>query len=330
MGEDAVGVGSGGGGFKGETGRPETVGMTVEVALALEPDVATGGHGLAHGPEIGGQEAVVWDADAAGFEGGTEFVGESFFDFGGEGDAFDTVAVEFLFGAFDELAAQAALVNAGPPDCRQGQEGIKDGFLGLEGLFLEANYFAGEEVEGVFFEDPYHGEIVETADVNAEVEGRLRIVECGLRIEGPLPGFAGFVLAACDKVVTEEGGIVVAGLAHKLLLPGFFVRAALAEGLQEIVIGPLEAVIARVGLAPFGFESIEEALLDGVLDGDGVEAEMLGVALVLDFIDQFVEKVGGAAMGGDDVHAAVPHKTWKADGEEWRLAELRANSSKTR
>ena len=170
MGVDAVGVGAGGGGFEGESGSPEAVGMAVLVALALETNVAAGGHGLANGTEIGGQKAVVGDAEAAGLEGAAELVGEFFFKDGVEGEAFDAVAIEFFPGALNELTAETGLVNAGPPDCRQCQQGIKHGFLGFEGLLLEANDFAGVEDVAQFFHDPDDGEVAVAADVNADEE----------------------------------------------------------------------------------------------------------------------------------------------------------------
>jgi hypothetical protein len=142
LGEYAIGFAGGGGGFEGETGSPETVGMAILTALPLKTDVAAGGDGLADGTEIGGQEAVVRDADGPVLEGATEFVGELFFQIGGEGETFDAVAVELFPGAFDELTAQAGLVNAGS-SAWHGQEGIEHGFLGFEGLLFEAYNFAG-------------------------------------------------------------------------------------------------------------------------------------------------------------------------------------------
>ena len=74
--------------------------------------------------------------------------------------------------------------------------------------------------------------------------------------------------------------------------------------------------MAGMARGSFGFGFCVEALFDGIENGDGVEAEFFGVALVQDFLDKLVEEVGGAAMGGDDVHAARPKDAGVADGEE--------------
>jgi hypothetical protein len=144
-------------------------------------------------------------------------------------------------------------------------------------------------------------------------ELRIRI---RIRREGDFPGFAGLVEAGGDEVVAEEGRLVIAGLAEVFLVPGFFVGTTVAKGLKEIVVGPFEAVVAGVGLAPLGFEFFEEALLNGVEDGDVVEAEMFGVSLVQNLVEELVEEVGGAAMGGDNVHAPAPDGAGEADGKE--------------
>ena len=140
----------------------------------------------------------------------------------------------------------------------------------------------------------------------------------------------GLVVAGGDEVVAEEGGLVVAGLAEVFLLPGFFVGTAVAKGLEEIVVGPFEAVVAGVGLAPLGFEFIEEALLDGVGMVTVWRLNCLGLPLCRISLTSSLKKLPVPRwvemMSMPPLHMVPGKPTAKS----WRLAGLRANSSKTR
>ena len=107
--------------------------------------------------------------------------------------------------------------------------------------------------------------------------------------------------------------MVVGGVAAEFFLEGFVVGAA---GLDEIEVGGFVHFLAGIGGGKFRLELGEEALVEGGLEGDGVEGKSFGVSLVFDFCDEGVEEIGGAAMGGEDFEAAAPSDAGIGDGVE--------------
>jgi hypothetical protein len=104
--------------------------------------------------------------------------------------------------------------------------------------------------------------------------------------------------AGGEEFVREEGGGFVGGEAAIFLKPLFFVDAFGADAGEEI--GP-GFVAAR-----FLVDALNQALVDGFLEWEGVEAPAHGIAIVGDFADELIEEGVGAAVGGDDGEVAAP------------------------
>src|SRR6185436_12910251 len=121
------------------------------------------------------------------------------------------------------------------------------------------------------------------------------------------------VFAGGDVVEREESGGVITGLAHVLLEKALLVGTALLDEVEVIGFIHLLAWIFRGELL---LEFVEEPLIEGVLEIDGVQREAFGVAVVLNLLDKFVEVVVGAAMGGEDFERAAPGNAGVSDGVE--------------
>ena len=302
----------GAGGVEGEREGPEAVGMAVGPVVGGEAEVAGGGGGFFDGAEVGAEEFVGGDAEVAGFEGVAEGVGEVFLDVGGEGEGFDAALAEALLGAFGELAAEAGGIEAGAAEAGEGEALPEEFLLGVEGLVGEDGEVAGEEEAGGFFEEPEDGEVAGAANVHAEVEVLGALGGGGEEVEGFV--FRIRILGGGEEVPGEEGGGFVGGLAHVFLEEGFVVGAGVAD---EVVIGGVVHGEAGIAGRELGLELGEEALVEGVLEGDAVEGEFLGVAAVAGFGDEGVEVVGGAAVGGEDFELAAPGDAGVGNGVEF-------------
>lgn len=116
-----------------------------------------------------------------------------------------------------------------------------------------------------------------------------------------------------DEGWGEEEGVVVGGLAHEFLEEGFVVGGG---GADEVEVLGVVHELAGVVWGEFEFNFGEEALVEGVLEGDAVEGDVFGVVAEGDFLDEFVEVVVVAAVGGDDFELAAPGDAWEGDGEE--------------
>lgn len=213
-------------------------------------------------------------------------------------------------GVFGELAAEAGLVDGGFAEVGEGEEVVEDFFLDVEGGVVEGDELAGEEGGVDVFEEPEDGEVVGAADVDAEEEvvGGAGGVE-----EGEFPGGVFGVFGGVDEGGVEEEGGVVGGLAHEFLEEGLVIGAGVAD---EVEVGVVVHGLARVVEGEFGFEFGEEALVEGVLEGDAVEGDGFGVTVEGDFLDEEVEEVVGAAVGGDDFEVTAPGDAWVGDGVE--------------
>ena len=62
---------------------------------------------------------IVGDADGAIFEGGAEGIRELLFDCEGEVDSLDLILAEAFLRPFDEITADAAVIDTGPAQRRQ-------------------------------------------------------------------------------------------------------------------------------------------------------------------------------------------------------------------
>lgn len=275
------------------------------------PAGVAGGGGLSFdGAEVCAEEFVLGDAEEVVFEGGAEGVGEGFFGGVGERDGFDAVLAEGAGGGFSELEAEAGLVDGGAAEVGEGEEVVEDFFLDMEGGVLEADELAGEEGGVDVFEEAEDGEVVEAADVEAEEEV---VGGAGGLGEGEFPGGVFWVFGGFDEGGVEEEGVVVGGLAHVFLEEGFVVGGGVAD---EVEVGGVVHELPWVIWGEFLFEFEEEALVEGVLEGYAVEGDGFGVVVEGDFLDEVVEEVVVAAVGGDDFELAAPGDAGVGDGVE--------------
>lgn len=307
---EGFGFGIGAGGVECEGESPESIGVAVFAAIGAEADIAGGGVFFFDGTEIGTDFGSGRDADEFFLHGDTEWVGEGFFDGIGEGDTFGATEV-FVVGAFGELATDAGLVDADAADIWHFEEVVEEFFLDREGSLFEDLDEAGVEDVAGFFEEPEDGEIVVAAEIDAEVEivGR----EFDLR-EVVVPVGIGGVFDLIDEFVGDEGGGVIGGSAHVFLEEGFVVGAGVFDRVE--VFGAVH-VETGVGLGEFGFEFFEETLVEGIFEGDAVEGDVSFVFAVSGLLDEAVEEVVGAAVGGDDGDLAAPGDAGVGDGEEF-------------
>jgi len=178
-------------------------------------------------------------------------------------------------------------------------------------LVFEGEEVAGEEeAGGAAFEEPEDGEVVDAADVNAEVEFA-RGIFVGGEIEGRV--FVIGVFGGGEEVPREEGGGFVGGVAEVFLLEGFLVGAG---GADEVEVGGVVEGAAGVVGGEFGLEFGEEAVVERVLQSDAMEGEVFGVAAVAGFDDELVEIILRAAVGGEDFELAAPSDAGVGDGVE--------------
>lgn len=101
-----------------------------------------------------------------------------------------------------------------------------------------------------------------------------------------------------DHFVGDEGGLFVCGSAAVFLEPVFLVNAFGAEASEELSGG----FVAAGALIDF----LDEALGDGIVEGDAMRAPAHGIAFFFDGSEDFVEDGGCAAMGGNDGELATP------------------------
>lgn len=57
-------------------------------------------------------------------------------------------------------------------------------------------------------------------------------------------------------------------------------------------------------------------MIEGIFESDAMEGDIFGVTGEFNFLDEVVEEVVCAAVGGDDDELAAPGDTWVGDGIE--------------
>ena len=119
-------------------------------------------------------------------------------------------------------------------------------------------------------------------------------------------------VVAVQHLIGDERGRVVRRNAHVLLVERLLVGAA---RLDEVEIGGLVHRLAFVALGELRLELGQEAVVEGVLECDLVEAELLRVA-GLDLVDELLEERVAAAGRGEDLEFAAPRDARIGDGVE--------------
>jgi hypothetical protein len=188
---------------------------------------------------------------------------EFLFHLGGEADRFDFPA-EIGVGFFGELDTEAGGVNAAAFDFGQPEEGVELVFDFDEGNVLEfdANAIVDDFADAL-------------AEIEDEETGDEFIEGFELEVE---------VLAGVEDFLREESAIGVGGDAAIFQEPLFFVNALGADAGEEGLAGLVSTDMF--------VDALDEALGDGFLDGDGMEAPTHGIAVSGDSVDEFI-KGGG-------------------------------------
>lgn len=100
----------------------------------------------------------------------------------------------------------------------------------------------------------------------------------------------------------EEGGFI-GWDAHVFLEEGVVVRAG---GFDGVEVGGVVHGLDGVILVEFEFKVGEEALVEGVLEGDFMVGDVFWVTAEGNFLDEGVEEVVMRSVGGDDLEVTAP------------------------
>src|ERR1043166_2766839 len=98
----------------------------------------------------------------------------------------------------------------------------------------------------------------------------------------------GWIFAGVNHVMGDEGGGFVGWDAAILLKPLLLVDALGAQATQEVFAGFVAA--------GFCVDALDNALTDGVMDGNGLKFKTHGVAVLENLTDELVEDAADSAV----------------------------------
>ena len=116
------------------------------------------------------KRGIVRELELMILEGIFEGVCEEFFIFLGKLETGDAGGGEFFDSGFGELEAEAGLVDRGVLEVREGEEGMEEFSLFIEGGIFEGIDMMGEEGVINFLDKEEDGEVVRAGEVDAEEE----------------------------------------------------------------------------------------------------------------------------------------------------------------